>query len=476
MGWAQGLQSGMALGNLINQGFDRRELAEEAKKHQIDETIQPDKQEAVSGLVAQRDARAQELISGGADANTAYQQATQDLLPQFQETSKAAGLSTQYGYGGQTYADRGEAERALAVGRTQGLANVYRAQGNEEQASALESRAMQNRAAALQVKGLERTDKEATAMQAFETDFNQLEDKTNMDAVKQLAAKHNLNRSQQFTVASQMSGIEKADLEMMDTYIKKATKGKDLDGLLDLHKNDKKFADGTHFIKAVGKDGQVILNLVSDADPTKVLRTEAFKNSDLATAYLRKQAEDPGMVAEWTLGVQKLQAQIAAADASTAKDRALGGYYAGGGSSGLKGVKAQVAAFKDLMGRDPTDKEKSQMLGLVTKDSSKPEFNPKDYAASIKSFTDAGLSLPAATIRADELYGRLAPVADEDGALAALNDKKGGKGKANVENTAPAVALEQKFIREKNNRGAYTYTASPRGLTRAQYAEIDRNK
>lgn len=156
MGWAQGLQSGMALGNLINQGFDRRELAEEAKKHQIDETMQPDKQEAVSGLVAQRDARAQELLDKGADANTAYQQATQELLPQFQDTSKAAGLSTQYGYGGQTYADRGEAERALSAGRTQGLANVYRLQGNEEQASALEARALQNRAAGLQVNKLQR--------------------------------------------------------------------------------------------------------------------------------------------------------------------------------------------------------------------------------------------------------------------------------------------------------------------------------
>jgi hypothetical protein len=403
--------------------------------------------------------------------------------PAIQELTRRQGLTapdysvSSGGYdGGKNYASAQEAQTALAPLRTQGLANVYRAQGNEEQASALESRAMQNRAAALQVKGLERTDKEASAMQAFESDFNQLEDKTNMDAVKALASKHNLNRSQQFNVASQMSGIEKAELEMMDNYIKKATKGKDLDGLLDLHKNDKKFADGTHFVKAVGKDGQVILNLVSDADPTKVLRTDSFKNGDLATAYLRKQAEDPGNVAEWTLGVRKAEAQISAAEASAGKDRALGGYYAGGGSSGLKGVKAQVAAFKDLMGRDPTDKEKSQMLGLVTKDSSRPEFNPKDYAASIKSFTDAGLSLPAATIRADELYGRLAPTADEDGALAALNEKKGGGGKAKVETPALEPAAEKRFIREKTNRGAYTYTASPRGLTRAEYAEIDRKK
>lgn len=467
MGWAQGLQSGMALGNLINQGFDRRALAEEAAKHQVG-LVSPD-QATVDELIARRDAELQGLGEGAAPEK--MQGIHAQYTPQIASASQP-----QYSYGGQTFTDKQAAETAASLGRTQGLANVYRSIGNEEQASALEARALQNRAASAQVKGLERAEQDAQRMQGFEADFNQLEDKTNIDAVKQLASKHNLSRAQQFTVASQMSGIEKADLEMMDSYIKKATKGKDLDGLLDLHKNDKKFADGTHFVKAVGKDGQIILNLVSDADPTKVLRTDSFKNADLATAYLRKQAEDPGNVAEWTLGVRKAEAQISAAEASAGKDRALGGYYASGGSAGLKGVKAQVSAFKDLMGRDPTEKEKAQMLGLVTKDSSKPEFNPKDYAASIKSFTDAGLSLPAATIRADELYGRLAPTGDEDAALAALNDKKGGKAKVDAELTPPAPALEQKFIREKNNRGGYTYTASPRGLTRAQYAEIDRNK
>lgn len=158
MGWAQGLQSGMALGNLINQGFDRRELAEEAKKYRVDEVIP--EQGKVNDLITERDAAAQRLIDEGLDSNTAYQQATQQYLPQLQETAQTAGLGRQYAYGGQNYADRGEAERAMSLGRTQGLANVFRTQGREEEASALEARAMQNRAAGLQIKGLERTERE----------------------------------------------------------------------------------------------------------------------------------------------------------------------------------------------------------------------------------------------------------------------------------------------------------------------------
>lgn len=175
MGWAQGLQSGMQLGNLINQGFDRRELAEESKKHRIDEVVP--EQGKVDELVAQRDTVAQGLIAQGVDTNTAYQQATQQLLPQLQETSQSAGLGRQYAYGGQNYADRGEAERAMTQGRTQGLANVYRAQGNEEQASALEARAMQNRAAGLQINKLQRDEDTDLKIQGIDKQVGEFLDK-----------------------------------------------------------------------------------------------------------------------------------------------------------------------------------------------------------------------------------------------------------------------------------------------------------
>jgi hypothetical protein len=37
-------------------------------------------------------------------------------------------------------------------------------------------------------------------------------------------------------------------------------------------------------------------------------------------------------------------------------------------------------------------------------------------------------------------------------------------------------AAEERFARQKTNRGAYTYTPSNRGLTKAQFEEIDRKK
>ena len=492
MGWASGLQAGIQLGNAFNQGQERRRMEEiQGTTASELQDYSPSQLQQIQGL-QRTDAYDVQAIPGenGAPPTLRYVP-KQGLDLQGDMPSAPIDVAPQRmtSFLGQRYEGALSPERMESI-RTRAMANAITdplrrqqallAVTGEERAQAAESRAAkgfesEQAVRALQTKGLERADKEAERMQAFETDFNALENKNDMDAVRQLAAKNNLSRAQQFTIASQISGIEKTELEMMDTYIKKATKDKDLDGLLNLHKNDKKFADGTHFVKAVGDKGQVILNLVSDADPTKVLRTESFKNGDLATAYLRKQAEDPGMVAEWTLGVRKLEAQIGAAEASTTKDRALGGYYASGGSSGLKGAKAQVAAFKDLMGRDPTEKEKAQMLGLVTKDSSKPEFNPKDYAATIKSFVDTGLSPAAAKIEADTLYGRLAPTADEDAGLLEL-DKNKNKSKGGVEKEPPPAAAEKRFIREKTNRGAYTYTESPRGLTRAQYVEIDRNK
>ncbi len=156
---------------------------------------------------------------------------------------------------------------------------------------------------------------------------------------------------------------------------------------------------------------------------------------------------------------------------------ALEQYYGSMGAGGPKSLKGKIEMFKEVYGRDPSEKEKGQLAGLVQKDSSKPEFNPKDYAATIKSFTDAGLSLPDATVRADELYGRIGDANSEIEALAALNEKKGkGLAKPPSETPPAAPAPQTRYIREKNNRGGYTYTVSPRGLTREQYAEIDRNK
>lgn len=318
MGWASGLQSGMALGNTIRQGMLQQDLAEEAKKYKVTEgAYGSGLSENLQQVIGARDQALQGLGEGATPEQ--IQQVHEQYTPAMAELSRRVGLSGpdySVNSGQQNFADRQGAEFAASQLRTSGLADVYRSHGLVDKAEELTARAQQQQLTGLQLNKAKREDEDAVRMQAFEKEYSTLENPSDMAAVKSLAAKHQLNRAQQFTVASQISGIDKAELEVMDTYVKKAVKGKDLDGLLTLHKDDKNFADGTHFVKAVGKNGQIILNLVSDADPTKVLRTESFQNADMATAYLRKQAEDPGNVAEWALGVRLKEQQIKASEAS----------------------------------------------------------------------------------------------------------------------------------------------------------------
>ena len=58
---------------------------------------------------------------------------------------------------------------------------------------------------------------------------------------------------------------------------------------------------------------------------------------------------------------------------------------------------------------------------------------------------------------------------------------KGAKPAATAETVTPstqstAIPVEQKFIRSKSNRGGFTYTPSPRGMTRAQWDALDAEK
>lgn len=304
MGWASGLQAGMRLGETIRQGQIEKDLAEEAKKYRVTE--------GATGDMSENIAQVRALQAQNPEQAAQYEPAIAELTRRQGLTSPDYSVAS----GAQNYGTLQEAQRAAAPLRTEGLANVYRGYGEVDKAEELASRAQQQQLTGLQLNKATREDQDAVRMQSFEKDYSALENPSDMAAVKSLAAKHQLNRGQQFTVASQISGIDKAELEVLDTYVKKAVKGKDLDGLLTLHKDDKNFADGTHFVKAVGANGQVILNLVSDADPTKVLRTEAFQSADMATAYLRKQAEDPGNVAEWALGVRTKEQQIKASQAS----------------------------------------------------------------------------------------------------------------------------------------------------------------
>lgn len=66
-----------------------------------------------------------------------------------------------------------------------------------------------------------------------------------------------------------------------------------------------------------------------------------------------------------------------------------------------------------------------KQLALGT--AARPEFTPKDYAATIKNFTDAGFSQTDALIRADQLYGRAPADVNVDAGLQKANAEKAAK-------------------------------------------------
>lgn len=162
MGWAEGLQSGLALGNTIRQGFERRELADEAKKYQITEGAYGDMSTQLEALDAGARQNIQAMQAQGASeeqiaaTRSAYDQAAQELTRRQGLTAPDYSVGSGGYDGGKNYGTLKEAETAASPLRTQGLANVYRAQGNVEKADELEARALQNRAAGLQVNKLQR--------------------------------------------------------------------------------------------------------------------------------------------------------------------------------------------------------------------------------------------------------------------------------------------------------------------------------
>ncbi|MFM7013320.1 MAG: hypothetical protein ACKO0Z_28990, partial [Betaproteobacteria bacterium] len=368
MGFAAGFQVGQ---QAVERGLKMRE--DDAQKREF-ERIQNAQAEGIQGYTPQMGQQLESIANArDAEGNAVYQ-----LTPQ--EGGAGYGLSVRNAEGGYTPVEGPgiQPQRAtqflgqryegdLTPERQQGLrysamADVVakqdpaRAMQMRQEAARMEREAAEaplRQQALEQQVGLgkvqlgeaERKAEATGRMDAFNTAFNQLENPT-PDQIKSLAATHNLDRDQQFDVTSKITGIAKNELDAFDLDIKKAVRGKDLMGLIDLHKNDPRFGDGTHFVMGKGEKGQVILNLVSDADPTKVLRTESFKDSGMATAYLRKAAEDPANLAEWMVGMRGKEMDIRAKEADIGLKGAQSAYY------GTRGNLDRMGAAQYFEGKD----------------------------------------------------------------------------------------------------------------------------
>lgn len=160
MGWAEGLNAGINLGNVIKQGMLQQDLAEESKKYKLGEgAYGQGLQENIENLKAAREANLAGLEGEQlAAATKAYDQAQAEL-------TRRQGLTAPEYYiqgdtSGRNFSNLQEAQQALAPMRTQGLADVYRSHGNIDKASELEARAQQQQLTGLQLMGAQRTERE----------------------------------------------------------------------------------------------------------------------------------------------------------------------------------------------------------------------------------------------------------------------------------------------------------------------------
>lgn len=304
MGWASGLQAGLQIGRSLREGQVRDALAEEAKKYRVTE-----------GAYGPE-------LTGNIEQLRGLQQQNPELANQYEpaiaELQRRQGLTApdySVASGGQNFATMQEAQRAATPMRTAGLANVYRGYGMEEKAGELESRALQDRSAALQVSKQEREDTAETRYTNFSDYAAQNPNLTGAELKKAAVEQFKLNPGQVEKYVTQRLNIDKADYDSFKLNVQKKVQGKNLAQLGSLYNADPDFDDKTDLAIVPGKGGAVTLNFIDKASG-KVTGTQSFKNEALATEYLVKQAVEPETLGSWMLGVQAKQQQIAASQAN----------------------------------------------------------------------------------------------------------------------------------------------------------------
>ena len=242
------------------------------------------------------------------------------------------------------FATRQEARQAAAPLRTEGLAGVYRQYGDIAKADELEARAFdQQRAIAKEARDVEafklsktkaqqdidtgaltlaekkRLAQDAERMNNFNVSFGAANAKAQEEGrtlgardIADLAKAAKLSYSQENELIASQVNRTKAEVDQFRLDVEKLTQGKSHDQLIDLHKNDKRFGDGMHFVSEVDKKtGKHILARVNEATG-QVEERLPFKSKAEATAYLMEEARNPANAAIWLQNYQKGAAGIAA--------------------------------------------------------------------------------------------------------------------------------------------------------------------
>lgn len=341
MGWASGLQAGIQLGRAILEGEERGRMEEiqKAQATNIDQGYTAQMGEQLQGIATARDAQ----------GNLAYQ-----VTPQ---AGGGYGLSVRNAEGGYTPVEGpgiqpqrvteflgqryegGLTPERMDVLRTRAMANAVSdprqrqqmllAATAEERAAAQEGRAVTAEARAaqgfdteqelrkLQIgKAQEEADVTGRSKQ-FSEWYSQNPNATFTD-ISAKAKELKMTPTEQFKVASDITGINKTELENNSAMLKKLTQGKGYQELLQIHKDSELIDPGSHFEAIPGKNGQISLQRV-DTKTGKAIGGVAFTGSEAeVTKYLSTAANAPDTIVDFTINLESkrasIQKDLAAAD------------------------------------------------------------------------------------------------------------------------------------------------------------------
>lgn len=308
-----------------------------------------------------------------------------------------------------------------------------------------------------------------------------------------------------------VAGVDETEMKLMKnevTRIIDRTKG-NLDSLINVYNSDERFDPSTNLVKSVDKNGKVTIKMVSAADPSRVLSSQTFNSESEAFGDLSKRATDPVNYAGWALDVKYKESQIAANEGLGALRRfkAEGGGLrpgrdytqsdAASRARAMTGIRSELSRdaerLRDQLAEMPKNDPNRE---AVTKQLNDTLNDLRQVDAELRGYRTGGGGLSRSggggtTYKTGETY----EFVDETGKPQRVKFKGGDSNDVKnwepVTETAPAKAepakaepakIEEpkedtkKYIRSKSPRGNWVYEESPRGLTKAQYAEIDKKK
>jgi hypothetical protein len=330
MSWARGFEAGSRVaGDVLDtyrQAGLRRGLADEARKYNVTEgAFGPELEqniEQVRGLMtdAQRQAAAQGgTVEDMARIEAQYMPAIDELQRRSRMTAPDFTVASRAMRPEDTFATREAATRAARPMRAEGLANVYERFGDVEQAEALRERAdtarlreIQLEDAQLGLSGRRRTE----AAQKRVDDFNTWRAENPGVTIQQLKdaarSQFKLTDDELLGVTANIAGLQENELKIWKNEVTDAIKGKSLDQMAELYNTDDRFDPNTD-IRIGRQGGRTSVSVVDKSG--KVLETKSFESDAAAREYLRIQAVEPNVLADWLLKRREIEAGIRVRDA-----------------------------------------------------------------------------------------------------------------------------------------------------------------